>query len=630
MGLKSSPYNSVQGMMVGQEVILGAKDDRKNVFRWDQVVMNCPGAAEYNPVMPWVYKARRDGTLAADVLTYVDDNRPTGPTESECWKAAQRISGTLAWLGIQDAARKRRLASREPGPWAGSVVHISEQAVCTLLPQDKWDRAKTILQWVESELDSPDGKIEFKRLESERGFLIYALRGYPALKPYLKGFHATLDSWRSGRDTFGWKVKKKKEDEHLEDLEDGGFDQGADEAEFKLMQDEDLADELASDSWSGESGTKAPRRVTMVFRLRSDVQALQLLMAFERPVKRIIRRRQLIQVSYGFGDASGKGFGSCILINGKVHWKGGQWIGSISEETSNYRELRNLVDALEEAVPSGVIDGPELFMFTDNSVAERAYFRGTSSSRLLFELIVRLRNVEMQAGCTIFLVHVSGLRMVASGTDGVSRGVFNAGVMMEQPLLKFVPLHLSALERSPDLFKWVSSWAEDALGRSKVSVVGPDQWPLEHPTGGTYIWFPPPAGAQVAVEWLTQSIHKRPYSTHIFVCPRTMSAWWYKVVNKACDIMLNLYIGAEPCWSKDQFEPLTLAVYMPLSRRFPWRHKGTKHVCRVQGDLQRMWKAGHQGSGPVLRELLSRARGRACIVGWEISIISIWKFRLKS
>ena len=203
-------------------------------------------------------------------------------------------------------------------------------------------------------------------------------------------------------------MKKKKEDEHLEDLEDGGFDQGADEAEFKLMQDEDLADELASDSWSGESGTKAPRRVTMVFRLRADVQALQLLMAFERPVKRIIRRRQLIQVSYGFGDASGKGFGSCILINGKVHWKGGQWIRSISEETSNYRELRNLVDALEEAVTSGVIDGSELFMFTDNSVAERAYFRGTSQSRLLFELIVRLRNVEMQAGCTIFLVHVYG------------------------------------------------------------------------------------------------------------------------------------------------------------------------------------------------------------------------------
>jgi hypothetical protein len=98
------------------------------------------------------------------------------------------------------------------------------------------------------------------------------------------------------------------------------------------------------------------------------------------------------------------------------------------------------VDALEEAVTSGVIDGSELFMFTDNSVAERAYFRGTSQSRLLFELIVRLRNVEMQAGCTIFLVHVSGLRMVASGINGISRGDFNAGVMMGQPLLKFVPL----------------------------------------------------------------------------------------------------------------------------------------------------------------------------------------------
>lgn len=118
-----------------------------------------------------------------DLRTYVDGNRPTGPSELECWKATQWISGKLAWLGVQDAAQKRRIPSQEPGPWAGSVVHTSNDTVCNLLSQHKWDRRKSILRWVESELDEPDGKIDFKRLESERGFLIYALRGNPCLKP---------------------------------------------------------------------------------------------------------------------------------------------------------------------------------------------------------------------------------------------------------------------------------------------------------------------------------------------------------------------------------------------------------------------------------------------------------------
>jgi hypothetical protein len=101
------------------------------------------------------------------------------------------------------------------------VVHTSNDSVCTRLLQDKWDQSKNILQWVESKLDNPDGKIEFKRLESERGFLIYALRGYPCLKPYLKGFHATLDSWRPGRDCHSWKTRRKKGGKDSDFVEEG-------------------------------------------------------------------------------------------------------------------------------------------------------------------------------------------------------------------------------------------------------------------------------------------------------------------------------------------------------------------------------------------------------------------------
>jgi hypothetical protein len=44
MGLKSSPYQAVQGILVAKEVILGDCMDSSNVFRWDDVRMNLPGS----------------------------------------------------------------------------------------------------------------------------------------------------------------------------------------------------------------------------------------------------------------------------------------------------------------------------------------------------------------------------------------------------------------------------------------------------------------------------------------------------------------------------------------------------------------------------------------------------------
>jgi hypothetical protein len=52
-----------------------------------------------------------------------------------------------SYLGIQDAARKVRPASRSPGAWAGVVVHVDPHAgVSTLASQEKWDRMKKIFQ----------------------------------------------------------------------------------------------------------------------------------------------------------------------------------------------------------------------------------------------------------------------------------------------------------------------------------------------------------------------------------------------------------------------------------------------------------------------------------------------------
>jgi hypothetical protein len=84
MGLTSSPYQACQVMGYAEEVMRGNRLDGSNVFRWDRVRLNLPGAEAYRPDLPWVSKVRdSDGRVAADVFSFVDDLRPTGPTKRD-------------------------------------------------------------------------------------------------------------------------------------------------------------------------------------------------------------------------------------------------------------------------------------------------------------------------------------------------------------------------------------------------------------------------------------------------------------------------------------------------------------------------------------------------------------------
>jgi hypothetical protein len=181
-------------------------------------------------------------------------------------------------------------------------------------------------------------------------------------------------------------------------------------------------------------------------------------------------------VLYDFGDASGSGFGSTILSPGGIRYRFGLWGRDLSHQSSNYRELRNLVNAVDyevedqfpilstvvTCVSAEVLANPdsamELFLFTDNTVAEGAFYRGASSNPRLFELVLRLRQLELPHSLQLHIVHVAGQRMIAQGTDGLSRGDLLDGIMRGQLFLHFVPLHLGAAERYPGVVEWCKSW----------------------------------------------------------------------------------------------------------------------------------------------------------------------------
>ena len=52
-------------------------------------------------------------------------------------------------------------------------------------------------------------------------------------------------------------------------------------------------------------------------------------------------------MSYGIGGASGNGYGADVHLKDMRSYRYGQWASNISEQSSNYRALRNLVDTIE-------------------------------------------------------------------------------------------------------------------------------------------------------------------------------------------------------------------------------------------------------------------------------------------
>ena len=56
-----------------------------------------------------------------------------------------------------------------------------------------------------------------------------------------------------------------------------------------------------------------------------------------------------------------------------------------------------------------------------------------------------LRTMEMTYGMTIHVIHISGKKMIAQGTDGCLRGSLMEGVMAGVDMLTFVDLSRGAL-----------------------------------------------------------------------------------------------------------------------------------------------------------------------------------------
>ena len=271
----------------------------------------------------------------------------------------------------------------------------------------------------------------------------------------------------------------------------------------------------------------------------------------------------------------------------------------------------------------GALRGREIFLFTDNSTAENAFSNGTSSSEALFDQVVEAHALEAIHGCIIRVIHVPGKRMIAQGSDGLSRGNFNEGVMAGGSMSSFIPLHHSATSRSAAVVPWVESWlGSEALRhttwleprgwfRRGHDVVGGHRnvdgmW-LPRIQPGIHVWTPPPIVASFAVEQLRRARHKRQESVHIFLCPKSCPSLWQKDLRKVADLIIDIPPKFD-FWSEDQFEKLTLAICLPFRRSYPWQWRRGKAMVELERELREVWNEDRSSPGSVLRKFLGSKR----------------------
>ena len=147
--------------------------------------------------------------------------------------------------------------------------------------------------------------------------------------------------------------------------------------------------------------------------------------------------------------------------------------------------------------------------------------------------------------------------------DGLSRGCLSEGVMRGEPMSGVIPLHLNAFERSSGVESWIRSWCEQP-GDEQFLALTPEGWFerghdiiggakngdgvwLPEYKSGNYLWFPPPAAANISSRkpFLYSEIYLGGFSTK-YCLFLTVDTFRRKKIGHRNVFMTDQYTTAEP------------------------------------------------------------------------------------
>ena len=103
MGLRDSPYQSLQWQARLKLELYGDCRIWSNPFHWERVIFNLLGSKGYQADLPLVFKLQWDGKLDVEVFVYVDDGQAIGSTEFLTSMAAHWYGSGCTRRRVQDA-----------------------------------------------------------------------------------------------------------------------------------------------------------------------------------------------------------------------------------------------------------------------------------------------------------------------------------------------------------------------------------------------------------------------------------------------------------------------------------------------------------------------------------------------
>ncbi|KAL3777810.1 hypothetical protein ACHAW5_001788 [Stephanodiscus triporus] len=241
-----------------------------------------------------------------------------------------------------------------------------------MVSQEKWDKMKRLIDELGEMVTR--GPLPLQRMLEIRGFLMYVVRTYTWMNPYIKGMHNTIDSWREGRaeDDFKITAKERKRNQALL----------AEAMGLPCRRAEGDGEEWATVVSPGTEEGVVLETVLPKERFLRDLEYLRELTSTTTPPKQLYWAAHE-SAFYVIGDASGKAKGSALVEQYGVDYESGAWNLEWRLKSSNCREVENLTDRLERLVQEGALQNHEVFLITDNSAFKGAYYKGHSPSREL-------------------------------------------------------------------------------------------------------------------------------------------------------------------------------------------------------------------------------------------------------
>ena len=245
-----------------------------------------------------------------------------------------------------------------------------------------------------------------------------------------------------------------------------------------------------------------------------------------------------------FGDGSGTGTGGTFQLPfQQLHMWKAAWQPTVYKFSSNHKELATLRLTLETILttsPESVRD-TTLFYFTDNSCTYWVCNNGSSRIPSLHSELVYIRDLEVQLGCHVSVVHVPGKVMIQEGTDGLSRGVWmsplHSHLPREQVLSAlFAPLTPDSALVHHYVTTHVPHYHQDTDTEVPLSL---HSWSLFDWTLPWYtlpilhqfsVWFPPPELARTVISTVLSCFVESPLDTAaLFFVPRVVPSFWHNL-----------------------------------------------------------------------------------------------------